>query len=152
MLEVILYPVQGRSVGEGPFNREVDICEWTFEKKRQKLMLQQLHHLHVIQNGTRPDCKAWILPYWRLSQSCGRMRKVLLDGVWVDTLRRWWSDASLRVESRKVSSIGGQRVDKRSFRVFRRLRVWVWHMAATSEPRRGWRNRYVLRLVQYPFM
>lgn len=27
MLEVILYPVQGRSVGEGSFNREVDICE-----------------------------------------------------------------------------------------------------------------------------
>ena len=37
MLEVILYPVQGRSVGEGPFNREVDICEWTFEKKNTKM-------------------------------------------------------------------------------------------------------------------
>lgn len=33
MLEVILYPVQGCSVGEGSFNREVDICEWTFEKE-----------------------------------------------------------------------------------------------------------------------
>ena len=53
MLEVILYPVQGRSVGEGPFNREVDICEWTLEKNRPNQMLQQLHHLRVIQNCTK---------------------------------------------------------------------------------------------------
>lgn len=31
MLEVILYPVQGRSGGEGSFNREVDIWDWTYE-------------------------------------------------------------------------------------------------------------------------
>lgn len=38
MLEVILYPVQGRSVGEGSFNREVDICELTFEEKEKTEM------------------------------------------------------------------------------------------------------------------
>lgn len=49
MLEVILYPVQGRSVGEGSFNREVDICEWTFKKRKQHDDLQRLHHQPVCQ-------------------------------------------------------------------------------------------------------
>lgn len=74
MLEVILYPVQGRSVGEGSFNREVDICERTFEGKK--------HMKWQLATASSPQSKAnqtKILPYWQFSQSCERKRKMLLD-------------------------------------------------------------------------
>lgn len=141
MLEVILYPVQGRSVGEGPFNREVDICEWTFEEKKttQNDSLQQLLLLPLIPN--------WI-------KSNGKTETYLTDST-ASPLRGWggccWRKAgsvSRGGVSLKVSSITGQKVDKRSFRVFRLLRVWVWHMAATSGSIRGLKKN-MLSLVKF---